>query len=1723
MVSGEENTSHRDNQEREPPIEATATKNPAHGDLTDVKKMLEDFLTEQKKQAKMIEENSKARVDPQRLDFSAPRTTRENTEDLPPPPPRRETNKSPERVVDLSDGEEPAPAKRTRTEGPEGNRQEPRAPDTQNASSFSKTEIVGDTAEYSDYSSEKRYKKEQERRAFKRSYAAELAAVKAQMDRVTSDLKYIQSQMHQGTGKDPAIAQVLEKARNTPFGERVAKTKISNPGRIKLPIYKGTTDPSDHLMEFEVALGRANFKETETDIVYCKLFVESLKGPALQWFYKMEKNSVHTFLQLSELFVQHYNIFTERKIYDSELWNNKQGENESLRSFMTRFKNTLSKVEGISNKSALEALRGALRCPSPFWQEISLNTPITIQDALHRAADRAADFARTEEEVQARKGGKTKQANEPTKVAAPKRNNPTYVEFEGGSGGAHNYQVDSSDRGRGRGRRRGRGRGTWNNSWTRESKDYDEKLYCDFHKSSGHSTARCRELGRNLIAKLTEGTLKNNNSLSDFKPVEKAPTETEQEVDTPRRHRRNDGVENGEQREVINMIMGGSQYCADEETAIEAYQLRADVCANISAPAKPRLSSDSITFDEKDTEGLDQPHNDPLVINLTIYDFNIARVLIDTGSSVDVIFRKTLERLKIDLSTIKGRPKPITGFSGETTMTMGTIRLPVQASNVKHMVDFTISDHPAIYNIAEGRVEEERPTCEPVISVCIDEQHPERCVEIGATLDEDLKKELVAFLRKNINTFAWAAEDMPGIDINVTSHELNVDPTFKPIKQKRRKLGPERAKAVNDEVERLLRVGSITEVKYPDWLANPVVVKKQNGKWRVCVDFTDLNKACPKDSFPLPHIDRLVEATAGNKLLTFMDAFSGYNQILMHPEDREKTAFITDRGCYCNKVMPFGLKNAGATYQRLVNKMFQDQLGKTMEVYIDDMLVKSLEEKDHISHLEACFNQLNLYDMKLNPTKCRFVVTSGEFLGYLVTHHGIEANSKQIDALIQMASPRNKREVQRLTGRVAALNRFVSRSTDKCLPFYNTLRGNKQFEWSDKCEDAFRQLKEYLATPPILAKPITGEPLFLYIAISETAVSAVAETRYPQLEKLALSTVMASRKLRPYFQVHTIVVLSTFPLRSVLHSPSQSGRLAKWAIELSEYDIEYRGRTCNKSQVLADFLIELPEDQMLKEVRPGVWELHVDGSSSKNGSGVGIRLASPTGEILEQSFRLGFKASNNEAEYEAIIAGMRLAQGLNIEHVHAFCDSQLVTSRFSGEYETKDDRMEAYRVIPVEFIEFPSIQQGTSLAISTRSQTARQEKAIAESLETSPKDMEMIEAAEETEPTHPPMTTPMTDAENTQDADNPSLKDHDQDASVPMETDEEPEYGCDKPWMDQIRAYIVSGELPNNKWAARKLQKQAARYVLLDENIYRCGFSGPLLTCVEGQEARQVMEEVHSGSCGNHSGGKALAIKIKRHGHFWPTIVNDCIKFSAKCERCQRHAPKIHQPTEKLSCVTSPYPFMRWAMDIVGPLHASKQKRFLLLLTDYFSKWVEAEAYSSIKDAQVESFVWRNIICRHGIPFEIITDNGSQFISNRFEAFCAKWKIRLNKSTPRHPQGNGQAEAMNKTILDGLKKRLDAKKGRWADELEGVLWSHRTTPKRGMGETPFALVYGTECVIPSEITSPGPRRRLLTEHEDLNDSLLFDELDFLNETRSQALIKIANYQNVAARYYNSKV
>ncbi|CAL2260621.1 unnamed protein product [Prunus armeniaca] len=275
-------------------------------------------------------------------------------------------------------------------------------------------------------------------------------------------------------------------------------------------------------------------------------------------------------------------------------------------------------------------------------------------------------------------------------------------------------------------------------------------------------------------------------------------------------------------------------------------------------------------------------------------------------------------------------------------------------------------------------------------------EYPDRLSQIGSQLTPTIRQELIKFLKESTDLFAWSHEDMCGINLDIITHCLSIDPNYRPVHQKPRAYDAIQYAAMKTEVDKLQRNNFIHLVDYPRWLSNAVMVRKTEDKWWMCVDFTYLNKACPKDSFPLPRINQLVDATTRHELLSFMDAYSGYNQIRMHLAVQESTSFITDRGTYFYQVMLFGLKNAGATYQRLVNHMFADQIDKSMEVYVDNMMVKSIRADQHIADLSVAFAILQSHDTKLNPAKCLFRVGSGKFLGFLVSHRGIEANQEKI-------------------------------------------------------------------------------------------------------------------------------------------------------------------------------------------------------------------------------------------------------------------------------------------------------------------------------------------------------------------------------------------------------------------------------------------------------------------------------------------------------------------------------------------------------------------------------------------------------------------------------------------------------------------------------------------------------------------------------------------------------
>jgi hypothetical protein len=283
-------------------------------------------------------------------------------------------------------------------------------------------------------------------------------------------------------------------------------------------------------------------------------------------------------------------------------------------------------------------------------------------------------------------------------------------------------------------------------------------------------------------------------------------------------------------------------------------------------------------------------------------------------------------------------------------------------------------------------------------------------------------------------------------------HSLNIDPKATPKRQHLCRFADDRRDAIKKELAKLLAAGFIKEVFHPDWLANPVLVRKKNSnEWRMCVDYTDLNKHCPMDPFGLPRIDQVIDSMAGCDLVCFLDCYSGYHQIAIKEEDQEKTAFITPFGAYCYTTMYFGLKNAGATYQRAIQACFKRQLNKNVEAYVDDVVVKTRNSSTLIDDLEETSASLREYHWKLNPNKYVFGVPSSKLLSFIISHRGIEANPEKISAITSMKAPTCIKDVQKLTGCMAALNRFISKLGERGLrglPFFKLLKHQGKFVWT---------------------------------------------------------------------------------------------------------------------------------------------------------------------------------------------------------------------------------------------------------------------------------------------------------------------------------------------------------------------------------------------------------------------------------------------------------------------------------------------------------------------------------------------------------------------------------------------------------------------------------------------------------------------------------------------------
>ncbi|XP_019073411.2 uncharacterized protein LOC100853222 [Vitis vinifera] len=682
------------------------------------------------------------------------------------------------------------------------------------------------------------------------------------------------------------------------------------------------------------------------------------------------------------------------------------------------------------------------------------------------------------------------------------------------------------------------------------------------------------------------------------------------------------------------------------------------------------------------------------------------------------------------------------------------------------------------------------------------------------------------------------------------------------------------------------------------------------------------------------------------------------------------------------------------------------------------------------------------------PKKCTFGVTSGKLLGHIVSERGIEVDPEKIRAIIDMPTPRTEKEIRGFLGRLQYISRFIARLTDICEPIFRLLRKSQPTVWNDDCQRAFERIKECLLSPPVLVPPTPGRPLLLYLSVSDMALGCMLaqlddlgkeraiyylskrmfeyEYKYIMIERLCLAVVWATRRLRHYMTEYFVLLVSRLdPLRYLFDRPVLTGRLMRWLVLLTEFDIHYVTQKSVKGSIVADHLASLPisddrsvdddfpDEQIVSMTSITGWRLYFDGAANQSGFGIGILLISPQGDHIPRSVQLAFsdhhRLTNNIEKYEACITGLETALDLGIRQLEIHEDSNLVIKQTQGIWRTRDEKLKPYhaylnllidRFDVLRYIHLPRAENQFSDALATLASLI------------------MIPPGVNVRP-------------------------------LLIETRSAPAYYCligeiedqiELPWYHDIYQFMSCGTYPESASVKdrRALRQLATRFVVCEDALYRRSPDGLLLLCLDRTSADRVMREVHAGVCGPHMGGHMLARKITRTGYFWLTMETDCCQFVQRCQECQMHGDLIHVPPSELHALASPWPFSVWGIDIIGKISpkSSSRHEYILVSIDYFTKWVEAASYARLTATRVAKFIRSHIICQYGVPHELISDRGVHFKGD-VDTLIQEYDIQHHRSSAYRPQTNGHISEAEwaQSRYDQL-SLLDEKRLRAADHVQ---------------------------------------------------------------------------------------
>nr|GEU82349.1 reverse transcriptase domain-containing protein [Tanacetum cinerariifolium] len=703
-----------------------------------------------------------------------------------------------------------------------------------------------------------------------------------------------------------------------------------------------------------------------------------------------------------------------------------------------------------------------------------------------------------------------------------------------------------------------------------------------------------------------------------------------------------------------------------------------------------------------------------------------------------------------------------------------------------------------------------------------------------------------------------------------------------------------------------------------------------------------------------------------------------------------------------------GCMNAGATYQRLVDKSFHKQIGRNLKVYVDDLLIKICTEDEIVIDVEETFKTLREINMKLNPKKCAFGVEERMSLGYKVNAKGLKVCPDKVDAVLSLPSPKYLRDVQKLHKKLARLN--------------------SDFHWTTEAKEAFKQMKQLIAEFPMLTAPMEKEELIVYLATTKETVSAVLmteseakqmpiyfvsralrgpELNYTSMEKLVLALVHDSKRLKRYFQAHPVIVVTDQPVQQILSRPKVARRLHKWSIELGEYAIHYRPRVSVKGQILADFIVERPEEDSpdtpieAEGELPEPWILFTDESSCTDSSGAGLILTNPRGMEFTYALRFRFDATNNKAKYEALIAGLRIAEQMGVKNLQANVDSRLVANQVNETYVSKEADM-------IRYLKKVKALTG-SIRVFSIKQIPRSENKKSDALS--------------------------------------------------------------KIASTSFAHLSKQGTLPADVKKAKAIRRKSWRFAVINETLYKKSFLGIWLRCVGPLQANYVLREIHEGSCSMHAGTRSVVAKALRTGYYWPTMHKDARTLIRAGQDCQVYKPVPRNPQQKLTPITSSWPFYKWGIDIAGPFPEGPGKvKFLIVAMDYLREGIKARLDARSKNWMEEL---PHVLWAHRTMIKFSNEDTPFLLTYETEAVIpAEIGMPMLRTAEVYLVGNNEALKIN---LDLLEERRDEASIREA-KSKAKMEKYYNSKVRNTSFKPGDLVYRNNDASRAEDTGKlGPK------------------------------------------------